>query len=75
MPAFVGTIQGNQLIIKGAGIEAADVERVDTGSEIVHGLHHGPAMARPPRSDMTTVGSVSVPLREDPAGVLRVGAT
>jgi hypothetical protein len=115
MPAFVGTIQGNQLIIKvlvskpqmpnvstpdqksftalldtGATITSVTQQVVDAlgiqpssdPARVEHAnrgqrpdTHHGPAMARPPRSDMTTVGSVSVPLREDPAGVLRVGAT
>ena len=32
-------------------------------------------MARLPRSDMTTIEPVAVPLREDPAGVFRVGDT
>ena len=32
-------------------------------------------MARPPRSDMTTIEPVTVPLREDPPGVFRVGDT
>ena len=37
--------------------------------------YHGFVMARPPRSDMTTIEPVTVPLREDPAGVFRVGDT
>ena len=32
-------------------------------------------MARPQRSDMTTIEPVTVPLREDPPGVFRVGDT
>ena len=37
--------------------------------------YHHPGMARPPLSDMTTVEPVTVPLREEPEGVFRVGDT
>ena len=37
--------------------------------------YHGFVMARPPGSDMTTIEPVTVPLREDPPGVFRVGDT
>ena len=37
--------------------------------------YHGFVMARPQRSDMTMIEPVTVPLREDPPGVFRVGDT
>ena len=37
--------------------------------------YHSFVMARPPRSDMTRIEPVTVPLREDPPGVFRVGDT
>ena len=38
-------------------------------------VYHGFVMAGTPRSDLTTIEPMTVPLREDPPGVFRVGDT
>ena len=44
-------------------------------ADAVPDRYNGSVMAPPPRSDMTTIEPVTVPLREDPPGVYRVGET
>ena len=52
-----------------------ELSRLFAFAATVPDRYHGFVLAGPPRSDMTTIEPVTVPLREDPPGVFRVGDT